>query len=327
MIKVSVIIPVYNGEKYIKQCLDSILKQTLEQIEIIIINDASSDATSEILQDYGSIYTDKIKIVHNKQNEGQGKSRNIGINIAKGEFITFIDADDEIEQNMLEKMYNCAKNKNADLVLCDYYEIRKNKKVMIKSIPEKTLNIKKDYSVYIASPWGKLIKTELLTKNELKFLEIEAYEDISLMPVLSAYTDKIVYIEKPLYIYYVRDGSTMRQKVFNHKLLSIYDALENLVRCFEKTKMLDNYKEELEFIYIKHLLYGGAGRFLEYKEGRKEISKIVYIIKNKYPNWKKNKYYQKQDKLFKLNCNIFYSNKLFIIVPFRTLINHRKKHK
>ena len=304
MIKVSVIIPVYNGEKYIKQCLDSILKQTLEQIEIIIINDASSDATSEILQDYGSIYTDKIKIVHNKQNEGQGKSRNIGINIAKGEFITFIDADDEIEQNMLEKMYNCAKNKNADLVLCDYYEIRKNKKVMIKSIPEKTLNIKKDYSVYI-----------------------EAYEDISLMPVLSAYTDKIVYIEKPLYIYYVRDGSTMRQKVFNHKLLSIYDALENLVRCFEKTKMLDNYKEELEFIYIKHLLYGGAGRFLEYKEGRKEISKIVYIIKNKYPNWKKNKYYQKQDKLFKLNCNIFYSNKLFIIVPFRTLINHIKKHK
>jgi len=111
----------------------------------------------------------------------------------------------------------------------------------------------------------------------------------------------------------------MRQTQFNEKLLSIYNVLEILENGFKQTKEIEQYKEELEFIYIKHLLYAGNGRFLEYKEGKQEVKKIANIMKLKYPNWRKNKYYKKQSKLLKLNCNIFYSNCLFIIIPFQKL--------
>lgn len=327
MIKISIVIPVYNGENYIRPCLDSVLNQTLKEIEVIVINDASTDKTNEILQEYVDKYKDMVKVVQNKQNVGQGKARNIGISIASGEFITFVDSDDKIEKSMLETMYQTAIKENADLILCDYYEIIATKKEQKKLIPQRTEDIKKDYIVSAASPWCKLIKTELLTKNNLYFLETGAYEDISIIPVLSVYANKIIYIEEPLYKYYIRPGSTMRQNVFNDKLLSIYEALENIRNCFKNIEMLEPYNEEIEFIYIKHLLYAGIGRFLEYKEGREEVSKIVNIIKTRYPNWRKNKYYQRQDKLFKLNCSIFYSNCLFIIVPFRAIISKIKKHK
>lgn len=90
---------------------------------------------------------------------------------------------------------------------------------------------------------------------------------------------------------------------------------------------LEKYSQELEFIYIKHLLYGGIGRFLEYKEGRKEVKKIVHMVKGKYANWRKNVYYQNQTMMFKLNCNIFYSNCLWIIIPFQKLKNCIKRGK
>lgn len=325
MIKVSVIIPVYNGEKYIEACIESVLNQTLKEVEIIIVNDASTDNTQSIIEKYSIKYSDKIKVVTKDNNEGQGKARNIGINLATGEFITFVDSDDTISESMLEKMYDIAKEKGADVILCDYYEIIKENKTIQKALLQRTNDIKKDFVTWIAGPCNKLIQTELLKKNNLYFLEVRAYEDISMMPLVGVYAKKIIYIEEPLYNYYIRHGSTMRQKTFNNKLLSIYDALEYLAEGFKKSELLKEYQEELEFIYIKHLLYAGTGRFLEYKEGKKEVRKIVSIVKRKFPNWRKNKYYKKQDGVFKLNCNIFYSNCLFVIVPFRTIINYMKR--
>lgn len=324
MTKVSVIVPVYNGEKYIKSCLDSILKQTLKEIEIIIINDGSTDSTQEILENYQNQYNDKIKIIK-KENEGQGKARNVGIDLSKGEFITFIDADDEIEPNMLQSMYELLKKEDADIVICDYYEIYEKNKVLRKAIPQRQNDIKKDYIVSVAGPCNKLIRTEILTKNQLHFMQTGAYEDLSIIPLIGLYANKIVYLEEPLYNYYIRQGSTMRQNTFNDKVLSIYEVLEYLTKEFEKSGLSENYKEELEFIYIKHLLYAGTGRFLEYKEGIYQVEKVVEIMKKRYPNWSKNQYYKKQSKVFKLNCKIFYSNKLWLILLFQKFKNILKK--
>lgn len=315
MIKVSVIVPVYNGEKYIKSCLDSIIGNDLKEIEIIVINDGSTDYTSKILKEYKTKY-DIIEVIK-KENEGQGSARNIGIDLAKGEFITFVDADDEIHNNMLSKMYNKLQQEQADICVCDYFEITNTNKVVKKAIPQKTEDIKKDYIVSVAGPCNKLIKTEILKKNNLYFPKTGIYEDIAIIPLIAIYANNITYLEEPMYYYYIRKGSTMRQTQFNEKLLSIYNVLEILENGFKQTKA--QYEEELEFIYIKHLLYAGNGRFLEYKEGKQEVKKIANIMKLKYPNWRKNKYYKKQSKIFKLNCNIFYSNCLFIIIPFQKL--------
>lgn len=325
MIKVSVIVPVYNEEKHIKACLDSIIENDLKEIEIIVINDGSTDSTKEILEEYKNKY-DIIKVIE-KENEGQGSARNIGIELAKGEFLTFVDADDEIHNNMLSKMYEKLQKEQADICVCDYFEINKDNKVVKKAIPQKTEDIKKDYIVSIAGPCNKLIRTEILKKNSLYFPKTGIYEDIAMVPLIATYTNKIVYLEEPLYYYYIRQGSTMRQTKFNEKLLSIYNVLDILEKGFKQTGALEQYKEELEFIYIKHLLYAGNGRFLEYKEGKQEVKKIANIMKLKYPNWRKNKYYKKQSKLFKLNCNIFYSNCLFIIIPFQKLKGSIKRRK
>ena len=313
MVKVSVIIPVYNGEKYIKPCLDSVFKQTLEEIEVIVINDASKDNTISILNDYKNKFPNKLKIIEKEKNEGQGVARNKGIDLASGEFLTFVDSDDTIENDMLRTLYEEAIRQEADVVVCDYYEIKNDKKEIKKAIPQKTQDIKKDYVISIAGPCNKLICTELLKKYKLHFLETGIYEDISMIPLIGIYAKKIVYIEKPYYNYLIREGSTMRQKTFNKKLLSIYNALECLSKGFKESSKQEQYKDELEFIYIKHLLYGGTGRFLEYKEGKTEVKKINKIIKEKFPSWRKNIYYKKQGKLFKLNCNIFYSNNLLLI--------------
>lgn len=344
MIKVSVIIPVYNGEKYIKSCLDSVLNQTLSEIEIIIINDGSKDDTQKILEQYREKYLDKIEIV-SKENEGQGKARNIGIDLAKGEFVTFVDSDDTIDSNMLQKLYDEIKTKEVDLVICDYYEIlnvkegkrkaktklkeeineRKTNKCEKKAILQKTGDLKKDYIISVAGPCNKLIKTDILKKNNLRFLENAIYEDIAMIPLIALYTNKIAYVEEPLYNYYIRTGSTMRQTEFNNKLLSIYTVLETLEKGFQQSGLVEEYKEELEFIYIKHLLYAGSGRFLEYKQGIEQIPKIVEIIKTKYPNWKNNQYYKKQSKIFKLNCNVFYTNNKVIIKLFQRIKKYVKE--
>ncbi len=317
MVKVSVIVPAYNEENHIKVCLDSIISNDLKEIEIIVINDGSTDGTAKILEEYESKY-DIITVV-SKENEGQGSARNIGIDLAKGEFVTFIDSDDEIHTNMLSKMYSKLQQEQADICVCDYFEITNTNKAVKKAIPQKTEDIKKDYIVSVAGPCNKLIRTEILKKNKLYFPKTGIYEDIAIVPLIATYANKITYLEEPLYYYYIRQGSTMRQTQFNEKLLSIYNVLEILENGFKQTKEIEQYKEELEFIYIKHLLYAGNGRFLEYKEGKQEVKKIANIMKLKYPNWRKNKYYKKQSKLLKLNCNIFYSNCLFIIIPFQKL--------
>ena len=116
--KISVIIPVYNVEKYIVKCLDSLVNQTLENIEIIVVNDGSKDNSQTIIDKYVKKYPKKIKS-YIKENGGQGSARNLGLEYAKGEYISFVDSDDWLDLNALEEMYNLAKKDNSDIVICD----------------------------------------------------------------------------------------------------------------------------------------------------------------------------------------------------------------
>lgn len=130
MKKISVIVPVYNTEKYIKKCIRSIIEQTLKEIEIIIVNDGSKDKSLEIIKDLMK-QDRRIKLI-NKENEGVSSARNSGIKMAKGKYIQFIDSDDWIEKEFLEKMYDFAEKENVDIVVSDYYEDYSNGKIKIK---------------------------------------------------------------------------------------------------------------------------------------------------------------------------------------------------
>lgn len=168
-IKISVIVCVYNCEKYIDQCLNSIIKQTLKKIEIIVINDGSKDNTKNILEKYNLI--ENIKII-NKENEGLTKSRNLGLDISKGKYIYFIDADDYIEKDTLERLYIKAEKENLDIVVFDYYNESLNEKKYIKNLDiEEKENISgKIYAKYLLESekkiapaiWGEINKKRYL---------------------------------------------------------------------------------------------------------------------------------------------------------------------
>ena len=214
---------------------------------------------------------------------------------------------------MVEEMYKKAIENNSDIVLCNYYEIYENKKIEKKPWKEYSKDVSVNYILFNPSLWNKLIKTKVIRDNNIKFLENHIYEDLATIPILGGCTTKISYIEKPLYNYIIRENSTMRQPVYNKKLDSIFVAIDHLEEQFKSRNLLEKYYSEIEYLNIYHLLYAASGRFLEYKGGINKLKNIKKIIKETYPEWRKNKYYKKQNLIFKISCNIFYSNNLIII--------------
>lgn len=223
---------------------------------------------------------------------------------------------------MLEELYNMAKSENSDLAICDYYEVYNDKKESKMAMQHLSDNNKINYMLSNPSPWNKLIKTEIIKNNSIRFLENHIYEDMATMPILTGYVNKISYIQKPLYNYIIRNGSSMRQKSYNKKLDSIFIAVQYLENEFETRNLYKDYREELEFLIIYHLLYAASGRFLQYSEGKSKLKEIKKIIRNKYSNWRKNKYYKKQSFIFKATCNIFYSQN-FIMLKLYSLVRNK----
>mgnify|MGYP004621027173 FL=1 len=313
MYKISVIIPVFNSSLCLDHCLSTVINQTLEDIEIILIDDGSTDDSLNIIKDYAKKYNN-IKYT-SKRNEGQAIARNIGIQMASGEFITFIDSDDYVELNMLEELYNIAKLEKSDIVVCDYVEEYNNKNIEKKSLYIEADNIKRSYVLCVAGPCSKIINSDIFKKNDIKFLEGNIYEDLAIIPTLAFYSNKISYCNEILYHYVIRQNSTMNQTKYSKKLESIFNVMDTLYNSF-KGKGYDN---ELEFLYINHLLYAGCGRFLKYKGTNNMILKIIDTMNSKFPNWMENKYFQIQSKIYQLTCKIFVSNNKLLITFYKLL--------
>lgn len=227
--KISVIVPVYNAELYLSKCIESIMNQSFgDKYELILVNDGSEDHSEDIIdekiQKYGN---DKIVKI-NQINGGQGKARNSGLKVAKGEFVTFVDSDDYIDENMLKELYEEALVNNSDLVICDYVEEIGDTRIYKKSLYKGMDDIKKEYVVTVAGPCSKLIKKSLMMDNDLYFPENMIYEDLAVMPTLGAIANKISYVKKSYYHYFIRENSSMRQMQYSPKLKCIFNALEIL---------------------------------------------------------------------------------------------------
>lgn len=225
MIKVSIIVPIYNSANYLNKCLDSLLSQTLKEIEIICVNDGSTDDSLEILENYAR--NDNRIIVISQENQGQGVARNNAIKIAKGEYLGFVDSDDWVDTTMFEKLYNTAKDMNAEIVHCDFYEVHDQTLFPIsttKYLKSKNINIKPyeaynfdDKQEYIFKgitnlPWNRIYKKEMIQKNNISFAPTKYDEDNPFCVESLINTKKIIYIDEPLYFYLYRENSCTRTK-------------------------------------------------------------------------------------------------------------------
>ena len=210
---VSVILPVYNAEKTLCECLETIVKQSLTNIEIICINDGSTDNSLSVLEKFAQ-NDNRIKIV-SQENKGPSSTRNLGINIAKGEYISFIDADDKIDLDFLEKLYVNAKNTNSEIACSSIVMLKNNKKRSLLKVKKiKTATKTKDKYKLAGFPqrcfvWNKIYKKDSLIKKCILFETDRYYEDIIFTPVVLHYLGKMVAVPNTNYYYYRDNASSI----------------------------------------------------------------------------------------------------------------------
>ncbi|MDD7261756.1 MAG: glycosyltransferase family 2 protein [Fusobacterium mortiferum] len=284
--KVSIIVPIYNVVQYLEKCINSICNQTYKNIEIIMVDDCSTDGSRELAKEL-SKKDNRITFVQRSKNGGLSAARNTGMKIATGYWITFVDSDDWLENNCIEELYQTAKKDNADIVVGGVYYSYKDKKPIEKDF---FYNLKTSSSqqkkVALLKPYacGKLYRLELIKKLKIDFPEeIKRAEDLSTVVPWMTYTDKISIVNKPLYYYFQRENSLSNSNDID---VSFYP------KTLERMKKLSNpiFKEEIEYRIITETLYGMIVVMIKANKSNEEILKVINNFKFKCLNWKSNKY-------------------------------------
>lgn len=286
MPKVSVIVPIYNVEKYLEKCINSLLSQTLEDIQIILVNDGSKDNSGNIAREYEKNNKNRIIYVE-KENGGLSDARNYGLKYATGDFIAFLDSDDYIEKNAYEEMYNKAIEENADYVECDFIWEFPNKIRVDKQYPYK--NKKEMLSFVRVVAWNKLIKRQLITDNNLEFPKGLRYEDVEFTYKLIPFINKFAYVDKPFIHYVQREGSIAN--VQNERTAEIFTVLDNVIEFYKKNNIYEEYRDELEYNYARYLLCSSLKRMCKIKDKtirKKLLTESWKRLNSNFPNWKEN---------------------------------------
>ena len=246
---VSVIIPVYNAQEGIKQCLDSLLNQTFKDYEIILLNDGSTDNTIEVIKSYAS-KNDCIRVI-DKENEGVAKTRNKGIHLAKGEYIVFIDNDDFIDSDYLERFYNEIDQEQLDIVLGGYKRVNQEMKTLFKQ----DLTQSEWSKSIVVAPWARIYRTSFLTDNNIQFFDYPIGEDVVF--TLTAYnlTEKIKIIDYNGYNWFFNEKSISNtsQRGFNPNIDIVY-FLSHLLKVAGDSKYIRYF---IKRYYIWYLLFSG----------------------------------------------------------------------
>lgn len=300
MPKISIIVPVYNTEKYIEKCLDSLVNQTLNDIEIIVVNDGSTDNSEKLIKKYEKKYKEKIKYFV-KENGGLSDCRNYGMKYAIGEFIGFVDSDDYVEKTMYEKLYNKAVETKAEFVECNVTWVYKEKE-KIDTIGE--IKEKKDYFINgRVMACNKIIKRQVIQENKIEFPVGLRYEDVEFYYKLVPNINKMSLIEENMYYYIQRQNSLSNAQ--NEKTKDIFKILENILKYYRENNIYETYKDELEYLFIRFLFGSSFLRIVKIKNKKikKDAIKETWNkINVEFPNWKNNKYL----KNIKTKKNMYY---------------------
>lgn len=314
MVKISIIVPVYNVEKYLEKCLDSLVNQSMKGIEIVIVNDGSPDDSQKIIDKYVKKYPNLVKS-YIKENGGLSDARNYGIERANGEYIGFVDSDDYVELTMFEKLYNKAKENDFDVAVCDVNLVSKKEKYISSEVNFDIYNkkeIKKQMINIYPVAWNKIYKKTLFNEKT-KFKKGVWYEDVEFLYRLFPYVKSIGTVKEPLINYVDREGAIT--KTFDERLYNYIDNWNGIIEFYRKNNFYDEYKEELEYCYVRYLLatfIKNAAKF-DRKNYNIAVEKALKNVKDNFPNYKKNKYLNSslKGKYFKY-FNHFVSNIVYL---------------
>lgn len=294
-IKLSLIVPVYKVEQYLSKCLDSLINQTLNGLEIICVNDGSPDNCLQILREYEKKYSN-IVVIDKPKNEGVWKARFDGIKVAKGEYIGFIDADDYIELDYAEKMYKTAKENEFDILVCGFDRVdmetlnvysremlkKAGQKIIMENSPEEVISIN-------TALWNKIYRAEILKDMKNLSNPPRVLEDMMFLCLIYLKTKTIGFMPEVLYHYMVRKGSAMNT-IKEQEIENIQNAMIEVRRVYEKERpQLLPVIDSMAFLHfgISLMFRISADKTINFKEALQKNRK--YLDEN-FPNWKNCKY-------------------------------------
>ncbi len=289
MVKISILVPVYNVQTYLAQCINSILEQTLSDIEVICIDDGSTDNSGSILDNLAS-KDSRVKVIH-KKNTGYGDSMNCGLEMAQGEYIGIVESDDFIEKNMYERLYSIAKTNDLDFVKANYYEYGEGKKIYHKifneDVYDKVFNNKENLDILkntTMSIWTGLYKTSFLRNSNIKFLPTPgaSYQDISFMFKIYVSANRGYFLNEAYVNYRIdNDSASVKSKG------KVYCVCDEINEC---KKFLEQRNDKLFFMpYLIKIMYSVYMWNLN-RISEKYISEFVYYILDELKSAKDNKY-------------------------------------
>ena len=300
-LKISIIVPVYKVEQYLSRCIDSILNQTFQDFELILVDDGSPDNCGEICDIY-ALKDNRIKVIH-KENGGLSDARNVGLEIAAGEYISFVDSDDVVHPQMYTRLYDLIQRTGAEIAQCEY--VRFDKEIEFQSLSEgaeeiictnvEAIDLLIESNKLVPPVWNKLYKKELF--SNIRFPKGKIHEDEYTTYKLFYAANKIAYIDLPMYYYFINNSGIMRNLNIEHKFHWI-EAIEERNLFFQSCGLESLYQKSSEKLFF-HLL------------------KTRYIIlRNKRVD-------NREDYLSSINEKIADMNKNIKDNPYLSLINKR----
>lgn len=335
--KLSIIVPVYNmaGDNKLKYCLDSLVSQTLSDYEIIAVNDASTDDSLHILNEYAQKYPSVLRVLSLDENHKQGGAKNKGLDICKGDFIGFVDADDWVTSDMYKKLTDAADKSGADVAVCNLTMTSEHSMKIndvIEGInPEAVGEIDDEKFRKLINNSGymvvKIFARHIFEEPKLRFPEHMFYEDNAIGMEVLHRAKKIEYVKEPMYYYYQHGGSTVH--TLNRQMCEYrMEAMRIGMQYAIEGGYLDKFKKEIEFKFI-NLFYQNT--LFSYMQGRQKhemsfIRKMGKEMKNTFPDFEKNEIYlQKVNAEEKKLMHMQQKSTLLFVVYYKILWFYRRK--
>lgn len=300
MVEVSIVIPIFNAENYIDQCMASIMNQTMNDYEVILIDDGSTDGSRQVAEGWKERYPSIVR-VYSQQNAGQGDARNKGVMYAQGKYILFVDSDDRVAPDLAEEAYHAIIESNADMAIFDAVVVdeagEKIEDMTGCHTDEKELSLKTFPRLLLEypCPWNKIYRRDFLIDNGLKYPTHMWYEDLVGACMFYACAKKVAVLRKTLYYYLQRPTSVMHSKV-NSKNMDILKAMDLVLDYYRGKGIYDKYAKELEYLAIYHILVAAAGRTVRGDARSPFPDQFMSYMNEKFPVWQKNPYIQELSK-------------------------------
>ena len=313
----SVIVPCYNGEKFIGRCLESLVNQTLQDIEIIVINDGSTDNSQDIIDSYANKYHN-IK-AYKIPNSGIADARNFGVSKVETPYFGFLDCDDYTDVTMFEKMYNKAIETNAQVVVSNFYWVKGKKKKLEK---EGHYNTGKDMLIHLfAVLWNKIYDTAFVRSTNIRFPSGNRYEDAYFLYCLAPNIERLAFVDEA-FVHYVQHENSITHNN-NEEVKNMITIFDNILNYYAHTNRYDEYHDELEYLHIKFFLGNSFLRSarIDDKQDRDYTIQLGWnMLNDEFPDWHHNHYLKELPGLKNLYFRMVYDwNVMLFAYLFRII--------